>query len=94
MLCPSSLCSLERDDQLAEVVCILQRRKGILRIRKVECLINYRVDVVFCEGLLSFAAIIGWMQTLPPTIAFRVHAAKSASIVGSDDRSSRGTVIS
>ena len=51
-------------------------------------------EIIFCEGLLSFAALIGWMQTLSLRAAFRVHAKGSSSIAGSDRKATRGSVVS
>ncbi len=51
-------------------------------------------QIVFCEGLLSFAAIIAWMQALPASMRFRVHAGGSSSIAGSDRKTTKGTAVS
>ena len=42
------------------------------------------VEMTFCRGILSYAAIIDIIQNLPKNIAFRFHAKGSESIVGSD----------
>ena len=51
-------------------------------------------EIVFCQGDLSFSKIIAWMQLLPATVSFRIHAAGSGSIAGSGDKNSTGEVLS
>lgn len=52
-------------------------------------------EIIFCEGGgLSFKMIIQWMQTLPPTLSFKIHAAGSGSIVGSDLKDTQGDTLS
>ena len=51
-------------------------------------------EIIFCEKELSFTRIIQWMQTLPATISYRIHAAGSSSIVGSNRKSTQGQVFS
>ncbi|MBE7173359.1 MAG: glycosyltransferase family 2 protein [Williamsia sp.] len=51
-------------------------------------------EIVFCEGGdLSFKKIIQWMQT-PPAALFKVHAAGSSSIVGSNQKEAQGDALS
>ncbi|WP_162303807.1 glycosyltransferase family 2 protein [Paracnuella aquatica] len=49
--------------------------------------------LVLCEGVLSFKEIIAAMRRHPKAFRYRIHAAGSGSIVGSDNSSDRGTII-
>jgi GT2 family glycosyltransferase len=51
-------------------------------------------EVVFCEGRLSYSAIIQAVQHWPAGIRLKFHAAGSSSIVGSDSKDSSGEAVS
>lgn len=51
-------------------------------------------EIIFCEKGISFKKIIGWMQTLPATTSYKIHAAGSSSIVGSNLKNTHGDVYS
>jgi hypothetical protein len=51
-------------------------------------------EIVFCEGQLTFAAIIKLIQQLPSDIRVRIHSRKSGSIVGSDSKDTSGESLS
>jgi O-antigen biosynthesis protein len=55
--------------------------------------IPYR-EIIYCEGVLSFAQIVQQIQTLPKDIKLKFHAAGSSSIVGSDSKDSAGEILS
>ena len=50
-------------------------------------------EIIFCEGYLSFKAIIDLIQQLPPHINSRFHAQYSQSIVGSDSKDTSGEFV-
>lgn len=49
--------------------------------------------LVMCEGVISFKKIISFMQQHPQAFRYRIHAEGSSSVVGSDNSSDRGTII-
>ena len=51
-------------------------------------------EAVFCEGTLSFKDIIDSMERSAGKIKFKIHAADSQSIVGSDSKDSSGEALS
>ncbi len=51
-------------------------------------------ELIYCQGRLSFSAIINSLQKLPAGIIARIHAAGSASIVGSMSKNSLGDTFS
>ena len=50
--------------------------------------------MIFCEGTLTFAAIIESCSQLPTGVKIKFHAAGSKSIVGSDSKSTTGNTLS
>ncbi len=50
-------------------------------------------EIIFCAGTLCYKEIIGCMQSLPGTIAYKFFAAGSKSIVGSMSKNSSGEVM-
>ncbi|MCY7421642.1 MAG: glycosyltransferase family 2 protein [Chitinophagaceae bacterium] len=50
-------------------------------------------EIIFCEGFLSFKAIIDLIQHLPTHINSRFHAQYSQSIVGSDSKDTSGEFV-
>ncbi len=50
-------------------------------------------EIIFCEGYLSFKAIIDLIQQLPTHINSRFHAQYSQSIVGSDSKDASGEFV-
>lgn len=73
-----------------------EENDAIGRLDKLEMLsnaISFR-EIIFCEGKLSFATIIGQMELLPGTTSIKFHAANSNSIVGSDSKDSSGESVS
>lgn len=50
-------------------------------------------EVIFCEGYLSFKAIIEHIQLLPPHICARFHATATTGIVGSDSKDTSGEFV-
>jgi GT2 family glycosyltransferase len=51
-------------------------------------------EVIFCNGVLKYSAIIDVIQKLPTDFSFRFHAFKSSSIIGSDSKDTSGEVFS
>ena len=51
-------------------------------------------EAIFCEGELSFKNIIGSIERLAGKAKFKIHAADSHSIVGSDSKDSSGQTFS
>ena len=51
-------------------------------------------EIIFCEGQLSFTAIIENMQQLPKGMRTRIHSKGTHGIVGSDFKNSTGEIIS
>jgi len=51
-------------------------------------------EVVFCEGTLSFKNIIDSLERSAGKIKFKIHAAGSQSIIGSDSKDSLGEALS
>jgi O-antigen biosynthesis protein len=51
-------------------------------------------EAVFCEGTLSFKEIIDSIERSAGKIKFKIHAAGSQSIVGSDSKDSSGEALS
>jgi len=51
-------------------------------------------EVIFCQGTLSFTAIIEAIRALPRGITARIHAADSHSVVGSESKDSSGEAVS
>jgi len=51
-------------------------------------------EIIFCQGTLSFADIIGSIQQLPSGLVAKVHAGSSSSIVGSDSKDTSGESVS
>lgn len=49
--------------------------------------------LVLCEGVFSFKEMIAAMRRHPKASRYRIHAAGSGSVVGSDSSSDRGTII-
>jgi hypothetical protein len=50
--------------------------------------------IIFCEGHLSFAAIMSLMQQVPQLVSIKFHAKCSHSIIGSDSKDSGGEALS
>ena len=50
-------------------------------------------EIIYCEGSLSFEAIIQSIQQLKSTADFFIHAKNSRSIVGSNDKNKNGICI-
>lgn len=63
------------------------------QLDKLPASIPFR-EIIFCEGTLSFNAIINSLHLLPKQTSIKFHAAKSASIVGSDSKDSSGEAVS
>jgi GT2 family glycosyltransferase len=55
---------------------------------------NHIKQLLFCEGDLSFAAIISQVEEIGPLTTFLFHATNSTSMVGSNDKNARGIFIS
>jgi O-antigen biosynthesis protein len=51
-------------------------------------------EVIFCQGALSFSAIIEAIRGLPRGVTARIHATHSHSVVGSDSKDSSGEAVS
>jgi GT2 family glycosyltransferase len=51
-------------------------------------------EIIFCQGTLSFRDIIEGIQQIPHSIITKVHAAGSASIVGSNSKDTSGEAVS
>lgn len=51
-------------------------------------------EVIFCQGTLSFTAIIDALSRLPKGLGARIHAAGSHSVVGSNSKDSSGEAVS
>lgn len=51
-------------------------------------------EVIFCEGTLTFAAVLESCKQLPRGVKIKFHAAGSRSIVGSDSKSTTGNTLS
>lgn len=89
---------------LEEVQAILSNHPNVHRLISVpdtpadlHAIINKQPvdEIIFCEGDgLPFKQIIQWMQTMPPAISFKIHAAGSGSIVGSNRKHTQGDVLS
>lgn len=54
---------------------------------------NSMLEIIFCEGHLSFAEIIQHIQRLPKGVQIKFHAQNSNSIAGSNSKNSRGETI-
>jgi len=50
-------------------------------------------EVIFCEGTLSYQAIINSLTSLPKNISYRFFANGSNSIVGSDNKTTTGETL-
>ncbi len=50
-------------------------------------------EIIFCEGRMSFEQIIQYINVVPENARIKFHAAKSKSIIGSDDKDSSGEVL-
>jgi len=61
-------------------------------IQKLSATIPFS-EVIFCQGRLSFSAIIQAIQHWPAGIRIKFHAAGSSSIVGSDSKDSSGEAV-
>lgn len=61
-------------------------------LEKLSSSVPFR-EIVFCEGSLSFLAIITHIQHLPRGVAAKVHAYGSQSIVGSSSGDSTGETV-
>ena len=58
------------------------------------CIRENNIDLlIFCEGILSFKAIIDIMESLALKTDFLFHADNSSSIVGSSNKNSKGLFI-
>jgi GT2 family glycosyltransferase len=51
-------------------------------------------EIIFCEGTLSYSAIIKLMEELPRSTSIKFHSHGSRSIVGSDSKDSSGEAVS
>ena len=51
-------------------------------------------EIIFCQGILSFEAIIGYTKLLPAGVRMRITSPGAGSIVGSDSSKSTGDIIS
>lgn len=50
-------------------------------------------EIIFCEGRLSFAEIINYLQKLPSGIKIKIHAGGSSGIVGSSSGNTSGETV-
>ena len=64
----------------------IEHMAGILKKHKIE-------QLVFCEGSLSFKSIISQAEKISGKVQLLFHAEGSNSIVGSNDKNSRGKFI-
>ncbi len=51
-------------------------------------------EVIFCQGAVSFTAIIDAIRRLPAGVTARIHAAESHSVIGSESKDSSGEAVS
>lgn len=63
------------------------------KIKELSQVLPFR-EIIFCQGALSFAAIIQSIQQLPGRMIAKIHASGSGSIVGSDSKDSSGESVS
>lgn len=67
---------------------------GLLsKVQSVSASVPFR-EIIYCQGALSYAAIIESIQQLPKKINVKIHSAGSSSIVGSDSKDSSGESVS
>ena len=67
---------------------------GLLsKVQSVSASVPFR-EIIYCQGALSYAAIIESIQQLPNKINVKIHSAGSSSIVGSDSKDSSGESVS
>jgi O-antigen biosynthesis protein len=50
-------------------------------------------EIIFCQGYLTYSAIINKVQQLPKNVSLRFHADCSESIVGSDSKDTAGEFV-
>jgi O-antigen biosynthesis protein len=63
------------------------------QVQKLSATIPFR-EIIYCEGYLSFSAIIENLQGLPKGIKAKIHASGSGSIIGSMSKDSSGESVS
>lgn len=63
------------------------------QLQAISGLLPFR-EVIFCQGTLSFAAIIEAIRQLPAGITAKIHAAGSKSVIGSESKDSSGESVS
>ncbi|MEO6893989.1 MAG: hypothetical protein ABI136_03080, partial [Ginsengibacter sp.] len=51
------------------------------------------VEIIFCEGKLSFKQIISAMRKVPEHVAIKIFANSGHAIIGSDDKNETGDII-
>lgn len=63
------------------------------QLRKLGQVLPFR-EVIFCQGTLTYRAIIEAIGNLPEGISAKVHAAGSGSMIGSESKDSSGESVS
>jgi GT2 family glycosyltransferase len=63
------------------------------KLASLSLALPYR-EIIFCQGVLSFAGIIEAIQQLPRGIITKIHTAGSNSIVGSNSKDTSGEAVS
>lgn len=71
----------------------IQSFSGTAEALKTFCISNPVQCIVFCSDGLPCTQAIAFMQEFGNRFTYRFHAAGSASIVGSDDKSNQGAVM-
>ncbi len=66
---------------------------SVKNIKSLSTVIPFR-EIIFCQGALSYAAIIESIQQLPSSVNSMIHAHGTTSIVGSNSKDSSGEVVS
>ena len=66
---------------------------SVKNIKSLSTVIPFR-EIIFCQGALSYAAIIESIQQLPSPVNSMIHAHGTTSIVGSNSKDSSGEVVS
>ena len=62
-------------------------------LQKLSSTVPFR-EIIFCQGVLSYANIIEGLQKMPPGRIAKIHATGSSSIVGSDSKDTSGEAVS
>jgi hypothetical protein len=63
------------------------------QLKKLSATVPFR-EIIFCQGLLSFANIIEGLQKMPKGVIAKIHTTGSSSIVGSDSKDTSGEAVS